>query len=156
MKSNKNKIVLSDEQLRSIADELDCGLDVYLNTETLETISIPDFDRQAYAEEEVWEDVQKEISEIEDKAIKFTPMDSYKAYRIMEDFVDTLKDKRLQNLLWKKLSMRKPFHNFSYEIDRSDYREEWFAFKLQAYIKYVKLQLEVSQSEDDFYEMEED
>ena len=40
----KKKIELAEEQIKEIAEELDCGMKVYLNVETNEIKSIIDFD----------------------------------------------------------------------------------------------------------------
>jgi hypothetical protein len=69
-------------------------------------------------------------------------MTSSEAFRVMEDFAHSLSDDAFKAMLLNRPSRRKPFQNFRMEIDDSDYREDWFAFKDKAYMDFVRMQLE--------------
>lgn len=133
---------LTEEQIKSIAEDLDCGMAVYVNKETQEIKSIIDTDDYLYTEDELLDDDKKEIEENYDKYIEFNKMDSREAYQVMEEFVNTVDDEELRKKLELGLSLSKPFRNFKDIIDcEGEYREKWFAFKSSKYIEYVKEQL---------------
>ncbi len=50
-------IIISKEQVREIADYLDCGMKCYLNKDTGVLKTIIDFDNSPYADEELWEEI---------------------------------------------------------------------------------------------------
>jgi hypothetical protein len=134
---------LTEEQIKSIAEELEAGFKVYLNIETKEIKSILDFDNNYDADTEQWEEDLKEIEENYDKYIEFEKMDSRESFQVMEDFVETVKDEELRKKLELSLSLSKPFRNFKDIIDdENENRKNWFTFKSAKYIEYVKEQLE--------------
>lgn len=56
--------------------------------------------------------------------------DSAEAYRDMQDFVDTVKNKRLQELLWVALNGKGAFRRFKDVLtDYPDEKERWYDFK---------------------------
>jgi len=60
----------------------------------------------------------------------------------MEEFVDSLEDNTTKMRLLDALRGKKPFANFKYQIDNSgDYRELWFAFRLEKTIEWIRTQL---------------
>ena len=134
---------LTEEQIKSITEDLETGLKVYLNIETKEIKSIIDFDDTDYADTEQWEETLKEIEENYDKYIEFEKMDSRESFQVMEGFVETIKDEELRRKLELGLSLSKPFRNFKDIIDdENENRKNWFAFKSAKYIEFVKEQLE--------------
>jgi len=133
---------LTDEQIISIAEELECGMKVYVHIETKEMRTIIDFDDNFYVDEEEWADEIKEIEENYDKYIQFEKMDSRESFRVMEEFIEIVKDKELKMKLELGLSLSKPFRNFKDIIDAAgEYREKWFEFKSKKYFEHVKEQL---------------
>ena len=136
-------IELTDEQFKSIAENLDRGMKVYFNTETQEIKSLVDFENNIYAEEDEWEDDLKEIEEDVDNFLLFEKMSSGETYRIMEKFVETIKDKELRKNLELGLSLSSPFQNFRDIIEgNKDYKEKWIEFKYEKYVDYIKEKLE--------------
>lgn len=134
---------LTKEQIKSIAEDLESGFKVYLNIETKEIKSIIDFDNNYDADIEPWKEDIKEIEENFDKYFEFETMDSRESFRVMEDFVETVKDEKLREKLELGLSLSKPFRNFKDIIDyENEYRKNWFEFKSAKYIEFVKEQLE--------------
>jgi len=60
----------------------------------------------------------------------------------MESFAENeVGDKRFRAKLITALSDSNPFRHFKTIIDNSNYRQEWFAFKDQWYLEYVKQEL---------------
>ena len=136
-------IELTDEQIKSIAESLDRGMKVYLHTETHEIKPLVDFENNIYAEEEEWEDDLKEIEEDIDNFLLFEKMSSGESYRIMEEFVETVKNKELKNNLELGLSLSNPFQNFRDILERNqDYKEMWLEFKYEKYVDYILAKLE--------------
>jgi hypothetical protein len=72
-------------------------------------------------------------------------MDSNQSFRVMERFVDRVDSEKFREKLINALNRRKPFRNFKYQIDDSDYRQDWFDFKLQQNMEWVKEQIEASE-----------
>jgi hypothetical protein len=140
---NDDTLKLTEEQIKSIAEELDAGFNVYLNIETKEIKSIIDFDNNYAADTEPWEEDVKEIEENFNKYLKFEKMDSRESFQVMEEFVVTVNDEELRKKIELGLSLSKPFRNFKDIIDdENEYRKNWFAFKSTKYIEFVKEQLE--------------
>jgi hypothetical protein len=62
----------------------------------------------------------------------------------MEDFVETIADKNIQQRFEDAIRFRKPFQNFKQMLQNyPDLREEWFKFKGDLYKKYVVEQLDI-------------
>jgi hypothetical protein len=129
--------------IKSIAQELDSGFDCYYNSKTDEVIGIPNF-AQMSDEETFNEAFGADLEKIEtqkEEFIKFEVLESFESFKIMERFVQQLSDKKLQLELENVLANKKPFQNFKYLIDHSDYRQDWFDFKLKELEKIVESQL---------------
>lgn len=136
-------IKLTDEQIKSIAEDLDCGLVCYYNKKTGEIKSIIDFDKHPGADSEGWDDDIKEIEDNNDDYIEFEGMESFESFRVMEDFANMLQDSELQSELFNALNRKHPFRNFKSIIDNSGHiRQEWFDFKSQKYMEWVTNQIE--------------
>ena len=61
--------------------------------------------------------------------LRIEPLESWEGFRIMEDFVDTVNNRRDQDKLWKALSQRHPFSAFRNMLHYTNQREAWFAYK---------------------------
>ena len=127
---------LTRNQIENIAEELESGMKVYLNIETMEIKTILDWDDNYLSSEDEWDDDLKEIENNFDKYIMFEKMDSRESYRVMENFVDLVEDTELKNKLDLGLSLSKPFRNFKDIIDS----------KKQKYIEYVIEQIDFHNS----------
>ncbi|MBE0651927.1 MAG: hypothetical protein IH595_13945 [Bacteroidales bacterium] len=117
--------------IKNIAQELDCGFDCYYNTKTDEIIAIPGFSYLS-DEEDFKEAFEKDLKKIEKQKadfIKFEALQSFESFKIMEQFVEQLSDKKLRVELENILANKKPFQNFKNKIDQSDFRQNWFDFK---------------------------
>lgn len=128
--------------VHDIAGSIDCGMICFINPETLEMEDIP----KTLLEEGFIFDIEEDEEEDNmmnmkhhkwEKCITVEPRESRESFRIMENFVSEIDDKKLQNRLSIALSNRHPFANFKNLIDNSTYREQWFAFKQQKLEKLI-------------------
>lgn len=130
---------VTSSKINEIAQELEAGMKVYLNRETLEIKSILDW--EDISDDESWEEELEEMVKEWSDFVVLTKMESWEAFKVMEEFVDTIEDETFCEGLIKILSRRSPFANFKAEIESSPYRQNWFDFKLRKYEDYVREQL---------------
>lgn len=127
--------------INEIAQQLDCGNECYFNQKTKELICIPNADLMAMGDEEYYKEVFKDdlekVKSQKKDLIKFEVLESFESYKIMEDFKNLINDNYFKEKLNEALNRRKPFQNFKYLIDRSEYREDWFEFKQKELEKIV-------------------
>lgn len=71
-------------------------------------------------------------------AVVIKAPDSHTAYSFMQLFVTRVIPQKKQGYFEDILNGRKPFAKFNQVIHNSPYREDWFAFKRQMMIQYVK------------------
>lgn len=132
---------ISEENIAEIADWLDMGMRCFYHKSTGEVEYHPD-PIHADFDPEFWEETIEKIENDWDNYVQFEPMNSREAFQIMEDFANSLEDPQFKNIALGQLSRPKPFSNFKFLIDNSDYREDWFAFKKRAYMAWVKREIE--------------
>lgn len=136
-------IKLTKQQIKEIAEELDCGMKCYYNKKTKEIKLLPDFDSYYGADEEPWAEELKKLEENWTDYIEIECMNSQESFLVMENFANFIENSTLREKLINSLNRSKPFRNFKWIIDNSgDYRQQWFEFKNQKYIEFVKDQLE--------------
>jgi len=142
---------LTEQQIKDIAEELDCGMRCFYNLKTGEIKTILNFDNWLGADEEPWEDEIKEIEENWMDLFEFEGMDSKESFRVMTDFAENIDNDQLREKLINALNRSKPFRNFKWIIDNSgEYRQQWFDYKKSRYIEWVKDQIELyNNSQDD-------
>jgi hypothetical protein len=124
--ANTNKKIIKE-----IAQNLDCGFDCYYNPNTHEVIAIPNMS-SIYDEEQFNEAFQADLNKVNKQKANFItiePLQSFESFKIMERFIDQVTDKHFQKELGTILQRKKPFPNFKYAIDNSDFRQKWFDFK---------------------------
>jgi hypothetical protein len=133
------------KRINEIAQELESGMKIYINKETLEYQSVLDWDDMSNPEpwEEIMEKIENEWTEI----LILEKLRSRESFRIMEDFVYEIDDQKLKEDLIKILSRKSPFTNFKDEIDSSAYRQMWFDFRTKKYEEYVREQLDIENIE---------
>ncbi len=115
----------------------------FINVDTLEVI--------LYVPEDYnWEDEEDENEEVEieeeekfdfddpEKFMFIEPVTSHEAFRIMEQFADSVANKHMQQRLIDALSGRKPFANFNHLVHTTEIREQWFHFKNRTYTHLAK------------------
>ena len=127
--------------IQQIAQYIDCGHDCYYNLKTKDLFWIPNIDKLATGDEyyhrEIFRDALNKVKSEEKNLIKFEVLESYQSFKIMEHFKNQIGDDRLRNSLQQALNKRKPFQNFKYLIDHSEFREDWFEFKQKELEKIV-------------------
>lgn len=133
-------MTLTDEHIAEIAEWLDCGMICYFHQPTGMIEYHPD-PLDPYFEEEMWEDIIDKVESDWNNYILFNKMDSNQGFEVMEDFADSMTDTRFKEQIIYRLSNRKPFQNFKILVESSEYRQDWFDFKKNAYIDFVKRQL---------------
>jgi hypothetical protein len=126
-----NIMKITAKQINEIAQQLEAGMKVFINRETLEYKSVLDWDEMV--DPEPWEEMTETIENEWPDAIILEKMDTREAFRVMEDFID-----EIQEDLIKILSRRSPFANFKAEVDTSEYRELWFSFRTKKYEYYIR------------------
>ena len=127
--------------INEIAQQLDCGNECYFNQKTKELICIPNADLMAMGDEEYYKEVFKDdlekVKSQKKDLIQFEVLESFESYKIMEDYKNQINDNPFKKKLNEALNRRKPFQNFKYLIDHSEYREDWFEFKQKELEKIV-------------------
>ncbi len=135
---------VDSQQINEIAGELDAGCRAFYHKPTGQLVSILDSSKFPIIDWEA-EDLET-LAKIETDPqtyIEIEAMRSGDAYRVMVDFAEQLTNQRLQEKLLRALDKPKPFREFKYVIDNSGiHREEWFAFKNQQYVDWVRRQLD--------------
>ena len=143
-------ISLKMDQIKEIAEQLDCGNKCYINKETGETKSTPNFD-DGYADEGLWTADLNELEEDWDKYVEIEIMESHDSFDLMADFADSVDSKELQDNLTNALNKKHPFRNFKWVVDNSGlYRQKWFDYKNERLIEWVEKKLEEINSLEEF------
>ena len=134
---------LTKEQIKEIAEELDCGFSCHYNIKTNDLIFIPDLEIYHDDELDAWADDLKKIKKDKKNFKTIDPPKSSDSFEIMVQFIKTLHDDHeLRDTLSQALTQRKPFQEFKFIIDNSgDYRQKWFNFKNQMLVEWVKKEL---------------
>ena len=134
---------LTNQQIKEIAENLDCGMRCFYNIQTGKIKSVMDVDDCIDPDEYPWKEEMKEINDNWSDYIEFEKMSSNDSFQIMVDFTEQVQNSQLQDRLINSLNNSKPFRNFKWQIDNSgEYRQIWFDFKDKRYIEWVKDQLE--------------
>jgi len=136
--ANSNKNIIKE-----IAENLDCGFICYYNSNTNEIVTIPNFSNIS-DKEEFKEIIQEDLETVNKQKmdfVKFEVLESFESFKIMEQFVEQISDKQFKLELGNILQKKKPFQNFKYLIDNSDYRQKWYDFKQRELERIVENQL---------------
>lgn len=131
---------LTSEQIKEIAETIDCGFACHWNIKNNRLIFLPTDELMQYNNSDAWDEDIKEVEQNFSDYKEIAKPDSTESFRFMEDFTDELPDNtRIKVTLIEALNKRKPFREFKYQIDNSiEYRQLWFYFKNQKMIEYVK------------------
>lgn len=131
--------MLNNEQIAEIAELLECGMTCFYHRPTGAIEYYPD----DLLDPEPWQEIIDKIENDWDNYTIFNKMDSNEGFKVMENFAYSLTDDNFRDKILDRLSKRKPFQNFKILIDSSDFRQNWFDFKKNAYIDFVKRQIEI-------------
>jgi len=143
-------ISLTKDQIKEIAEQLDCGMRCYINKETGAIQTTPDFDNW-YTDDELWTDILNELEENWDKYVEIERMESHDSFDLMADFAASVDSRELRDSLINALNKKHPFRNFKWVADNSGkYRQKWFDFKNQRLIEWVEKKLDEINSFEEF------
>ncbi|CAN5186402.1 hypothetical protein BH20BAC1_BH20BAC1_10920 [soil metagenome] len=117
----------------------------FINMETLEV--------DIHVGEDAWtfdetEDTAIEAMNNPGKFLELETVPTHQSFRIMEAFIETVKDKSLQAKLVHALEKKRPFANFKFIIDNSNVRQQWFGFRDDAYTAIAKEWIEENAGDD--------
>lgn len=135
---------VTPEQIREIAEQMDCGHRCFVNIESLKLIFIPNADDIDLEETGAWQSELAELEKNGDSYYEIERMRSRDSYRVMEGFIETLDNSsRLKFRLLESIGKRKPFSQFKSVIDNAgEYRQLWFDYKAQKTRDWVAAKLE--------------
>jgi hypothetical protein len=131
---------LTKEQIKEIAEQLDCGLRCFWNKKNGELLFIPNKVNYPDIETEAWSDEIEKLENNFDDYKEIDQLESKDSFEIMVDFVASLNNStQLKSKLINALNMKKPFREFKFVIDNSSkYKQQWFDFKNQKLQKWVQ------------------
>jgi Uncharacterised protein family (UPF0158) len=137
-------LTFTKEQIKEIAEELDCGFRAFYHKENGELIFVPNTEKHLDMDTDAWDD---ELNKLEENYLDYREieaMQSKDSFRVMEDFAGKMNDLKLQEKLFNALNRKHPFREFNFVIDNSgDYRDAWFDFKNKQYFEWVENQLDL-------------
>lgn len=141
------------EIISRIAQNIDMGMICFINTDTMEYDYIPGEGYDAFdnnEREDLFREVFDKINSWE-HLIRIAPPESWQSFRIMEQFIENCipDNDTLKKRLWDALDRRKPFRNFKFIIDDSEYRQRWFDFKQSQLEQLVLEELSYREDEDE-------
>lgn len=138
-----------EEIIKEIAELIGCSEVVYLHKETNEILSYPSGDGSYDSEE--FEYLMQQVMDVVDFTpemyIRFDPLESRESYKIMEAFVETVKDGQLQGRLQGALTGRKPFRQFRDTLETAGVVDDWYDFR-EAYLRMYVRDILDTQSDD--------
>ncbi len=142
---------LRAEDIKEIAEQLDCGFLAFVHSTTGQMLFIPNECELPDIEFDVW---KEELELLEKNSADFYEIEKWtssEAFQIMEDFAENLNEnKQLQGRLLYALNKRKPFREFKFIIDNSgDFRQQWFDFKNNWQQDFVEQELKRLKLTDD-------
>ena len=141
-----NTEIFKEEIYKEIADDVSAGLIAFVNLDTGEYRSYTEMGLEEidfYDDDIDWQREEKEYLEKMENwehRLKITPMESFEAFQVMEDFANECipENDPFQKVLLKELSKSRPFARFKDEVFSSPYLQDWYKFKLEKYMEYVK------------------
>ncbi len=136
-------VIIAEEMIKEIADQLDSGMICFYHIPTGELESHPD-EMKGWGgfDEEPWEETIEKVENNYHEYVRFEGLESHESFRIMENFVMEVSDKKIRQRLIDAISYKKPFQNFKFILNQyPELRQQWFEYKKAYYIEYVIEQL---------------
>jgi|GEM_PF-1949328 len=131
-----DKVSISERQIQEMADELQNGFNIYLNTETGEFRALSDLE-QLSPEGLIQAEEHRKITDHWDHYMIICCMETWELFEVMEEFMFEV-DREFHYRLLDAMYRKNPIENFQYLVETSSYRDSWFAFKNRKYLGYVK------------------
>lgn len=140
----KKVISMETNLSKKIAEELENGLKVYLNSNNKDILALPDFSE--FEDNKEW--WQKELTELKENRKNWREVPKWSSreeFEFMQEFAENhVHDEKLQNDLFFALQKRSPFQNFKFTLGYNEkYRQKWFTFISEKHHEYTKKVLEV-------------
>jgi hypothetical protein len=143
-------IEIKTETLNEIAQYLDMGMLCFYHKTNGELVYYPE-ELELSGDEEEWADETEKIEAAPDDYFEFEKMSSHEAFKVMERFVRDIAHLPTLNKFVDAISRKKPFANFNNLISYyPELRQEWFTYKNERYIDFVKDQVEAHNNMPDF------
>jgi len=121
-----NKLQINIVDLIFALDDHDVEHSHFLDLQTGEIIFMPD--ASMYSDGDL-DELREQMDEDPDRFCRIQPIHSSEGFQLMEDFIDTLKDDKIQNDLARAINRSKPFRNFKDTLaDYPDVRQQWFTY----------------------------
>jgi hypothetical protein len=132
---------ISDDIIKTIAQNLMSGEQCHIHKKTCELISFPNDELLDLDPElNVWKkDIKKVASD--SGFVEIHPMSSHDSFMVMEDFVNSLNDRSAKISLLRALDGKKPFARFKNQIEASPFRNLWFEFRDNKLFEWVQSQV---------------
>lgn len=129
--------------ITKIAEEVEAGLIIFLNPDTLEWVSVFNPSYSEWNEEDEDNPWNEEYAKVDkwEHSIKIEQMDSHESFQLMEAFINApalSRDEIMKSRLAQALSKPKPFRHFKDLVLSSAYREQWYCFSNEIMVDYVR------------------
>lgn len=131
----------STDIIKEIAEQLDCGLRTYMHKTTEELLFVPDTDNYPDMDWEAWDEDLELLENHFDDYWEIEKWSTRESFEMMASFAEQLTENRLKSRLIEALNKKKPFGEFKFVIDHSDFRQQWFDFRDKKQQVFVKEQL---------------
>lgn len=137
---------LSPEKIKEITENIGMGSSCYIHRSTGEMLVLihENYDElvgmvgEDCVDKSVYDRLERNAADY----FKVEKMESYESFKVMERFIEeTDLPRSLKGRLLLALDKRKPFRQFKYLIDGSDYREAWFAYRDKKMEEHVERQV---------------
>ncbi|MEO6831722.1 MAG: UPF0158 family protein [Chitinophagaceae bacterium] len=139
MANSHKPIILTNVQIKDIAQDFDCGFCCYIHKESGKIITIPDMPQMYDMDVTPFEEDLDELEENMFDYFEIERMTSHDSFEVMEQFAEQVTNNRLQDQLFNTLNQKKPFSKFKFVVeDSGSYRQEWFDFKAAKLQQWVK------------------
>jgi hypothetical protein len=135
--------IATKENIKEIAEQLDCGFRAFIHKTTGQLIFVPDENNLTSIDLDPWDEEFKVLENNNHDFYEVERWTSSEAFDVMSEFAEQLGDRSLQNRLFEALRRQKPFREFKFVIDNAgDFRQEWFDFKNNWQQQYVAKELQ--------------
>ena len=127
-----------EKVVHEIAEFIEMGHRVYLNMDTQELEDMPE-NLDSYMSMREYANMVGGIKHKKWKnVLEIEPLESHQSFKIMARFAEQLPDKKASNDMLGILDRKKPFANFNHYIHHSDYRDDWFKFRIEYHENWVR------------------
>ncbi len=139
-------LTFTKEQIKEIAEQLDCGFRAFYHKQNGELIFVPNMEKHYDMDKTAW---KEEFTKLRKKSAfqEIEAMESNDSFSVMEDFATQVNGIKLQEELFNALNRKHPFREFKFVIDNAgEYRNTWFNFKNKTYQEWVQNQIDLQNS----------